>query len=292
MEENNERLDQQIGGAWEETEPETTGEDLGEAGENGGDPSQSGEAGQLPPEGGASPRGDEGQGETPAQPEQPEKAAEPGAETFTLKHLDEVRQVGKEEVVSLAQKGLDYDRIRTERDELRQYRQEADPALALVKGYAEKNAMTVGEYIDYCRRQELVAQGVNEPTARAQVELEKRQARMEAQTRAEAEAQRRQEAILQQARERQESRKRDMTAFLEAFPGVKGEDVPREVWAKVAAGESLVTAYTMYQNQQLQLQLAAQRQNRENAARTPGSMSTQGEKAGKTLGDLWDEVGE
>lgn len=287
MEENNESLDQQIGGAWEETEPETTGEEIVQAQEEAPE-------GREPEEGGTETADRAVSETTPPEGELPEKteAEKPGEETFTLKHLDETRQVGKEEVVSLAQKGLDYDRIRTERDELRQYRQEADPALALVKGYAEKNAMTVEEYVDYCRRQELVAQGVNEPTARAQVELEKRQARMEAQTRAETEAQRRQEAILQQARERQEARKKDMTAFLEAFPGVKGEDVPREVWAKVAAGESLVTAYTMYQNRQLQLQLAAQRQNRENAARTTGSMSTQGEKAGKTLGDLWDEVGE
>lgn len=225
-------------------------------------------------------------------PHQEDQTPTTPEETFTLKHLDQVRQVGKEEVVTLAQKGLDYDRIRTERDELRQYRQEADPALGLVKGYAEKNGMTVAQYIDYCRKQELIGQGVNEPTAQAQVELERQRAQLEAQTRADQEARQRQEAITRQVQERQEARKRDMTAFLETFPGVKGADVPREVWARVAAGESLVAAYAVYQNQQLQAQLAALKQNRENAARTPGSLNTHGEKAGDDLADLWDAAGE
>jgi hypothetical protein len=33
-------------------------------------------------------------------------------QSFTLKHLGEVRTVGRDEVIALAQKGLDYDRIR------------------------------------------------------------------------------------------------------------------------------------------------------------------------------------
>ncbi len=40
----------------------------------------------------------------------PEKPAE--AESFTLRHLGETKNVGREELIALAQKGLDYDRIR------------------------------------------------------------------------------------------------------------------------------------------------------------------------------------
>ena len=39
-------------------------------------------------------------------------------QSFTLKHLGEVRKVGKDEVITLAQKGLDYDRQRQKNDEL------------------------------------------------------------------------------------------------------------------------------------------------------------------------------
>jgi hypothetical protein len=51
------------------------------------------------------------------------------SQAFTLKHLDEVRTVGRDEVVKLAQQGMDYERVRSERDQLRKYREEIGPAL-------------------------------------------------------------------------------------------------------------------------------------------------------------------
>lgn len=45
--------------------------------------------------------------------------AEAETDRFTLKHLDEVRTVSRDEVIALAQKGLDYDRIRAKYDALR-----------------------------------------------------------------------------------------------------------------------------------------------------------------------------
>ena len=49
--------------------------------------------------------------ETATEPEtQPEPTPEP--ETFTLKHLGEERTVGRDEVIALAQQGMDYARIR------------------------------------------------------------------------------------------------------------------------------------------------------------------------------------
>ncbi len=47
----------------------------------------------------------------PAMNAKPEKPA--GAESFTLRHLGETKNVGREEVIALAQKGMDYDRIRS-----------------------------------------------------------------------------------------------------------------------------------------------------------------------------------
>ncbi len=47
----------------------------------------------------------------PAMNVKPEKPA--GAESFTLRHLGETKNVGREEVIALAQKGMDYDRIRS-----------------------------------------------------------------------------------------------------------------------------------------------------------------------------------
>lgn len=83
----------------------------------------------------------------PAEPKAPDApVAQP--ELFTLKNRDETRQVTRDELVAMAQKGWDYDHVRQERDQLRQYRQEADPALELVKSYAQRNGMSVGDYLD------------------------------------------------------------------------------------------------------------------------------------------------
>ena len=42
-----------------------------------------------------------------------EPAANTAPESFTLRHLGETKNVGREEVIALAQKGMDYDRIRS-----------------------------------------------------------------------------------------------------------------------------------------------------------------------------------
>ena len=228
--------------------------------------------------------------EPPAAPEeQEEKPAEADQpELFTLKNRDETRQVTREELVSMAQKGWDYDTVRQERDQLRQYREEADPALLMVRGYAERSGMTVEQYLDLCRRQELLSQGVNEQTADAQIRLEKQQTILEAQTRAAQEARQRQEAEAQKAQEAQAARRKDMEDFMAAHPGVKGADIPNEVWAQVAAGKSMTTAYTEYENKQLKAELAAELQNKANAQRSPGSLTNpQGEDTRSELDKIW-----
>lgn len=250
---------------------------------------------EIQTDGADQPREEQPAQEDPAQApgdaakEEAAKADQP--EVFVLKHLGEEKTVSREEAVALAQKGMDYDRIRTERDELRQYRQEADPALGLVRGYAERSGMSVPEYIDHCRKQELIAQGVNEQTAAAQVAVEKQQAELRAQS-VEAEARQQREAEQsRQIREREEARQRDIAAFLETFPEVKADSIPKEVWEMVAKGQRLVSAYTLHQNRQLQAELAAERQNKRAAAINTGSRSTAGAESAKNIFDrAWDEA--
>lgn len=237
---------------------------------------------------------EDGQGaeERPAEPpaqqrqeERPAEAEEP--ERFTLKNRDETRTVTRDELVAMAQKGWDYDTVRQERDQLRQYRGEADPALALVKGYAQRNGMSVEQYIDTVRKQELLAQGVSEQTAETQIGLEKQQAALREQNAEAEQARQRQEAILERARQQQEARKQGMLDFLKTYPGVKPQDIPREVWERVAGGESLVSAYTLHQNKRLEAELAAERQNKQNRQTTPGSLAASAEGDVRTDIDKW-----
>lgn len=216
-------------------------------------------------------------------------ADQPAQELFTVKNREETRQVTREELIVMAQKGLDYDAVRAERDQLRQYRDEANPALELVKGYAQRNNMTVSDYLDFCRKQELMRTGMDEQAADQTLQMEKRKADLDAQE-ARVNAQKvQQDTLLQQTKERQEARRKDMDAFLQAYPDVKADAIPKEVWAQVAQGVPLVSAYAMHENQRLKAELAAERQNKENKQRTTGSLGANSGPEMDELDRLWAE---
>lgn len=198
--------------------------------------------------------------EEPADGQEPAREADsPSPELFTLKNRDEIRRVTREEMTAMAQKGWDYDTVRRERDQLRQYREESSPAVKLVADFAARSGMGVPEYLDSIRRQELMGRGMDEQTAQNAVRQERQQQRTEA-----------------------AARRKDMNAFLNQYAEVKPEEIPKEVWAEVAGGNSLVGAYTMYRNRQLQAELDAERQNSRNRRNAPGSL---GKSAGRELSE-------
>lgn len=193
-------------------------------------------------------------------------AREDGGELFTLKNRDETRQVTRDQVIAMAQKGWDYDTVRAERDQLRQYRKENDSTLEMVRLSAQGKGMTVPEYLDHCRRQDL-EQG------RAQTGPGAGPGQGN--------------ALIQ--RFRQNARMQDMRRFLDAYPGVKAESIPQEVWAQVARGVSLVSAYAQHENQRLRAELAAERQDRANRARTPGGLGANSGGELDEIDRLWGE---
>lgn len=158
--------------------------------------------------------------------EQGEKQAD-APELFTLKNRDETRQVNRQELIAMAQKGWDYDRVRQERDQLRQYRQAMEQVRAPIRAVPKAEELS--------------------------------------------------------RRVRADAQRQDMERFLQAYPAVKADSIPREVWGQVAKGVPLISAYAMHENQQLRLQLNAQRQDRLNRIRTPGAL-------GRSLGSEMDEL--
>lgn len=253
MDENMEVTDQQVEAAWEETEAADQPEE---------------ETQDQSPEDAAP--------DQPDQPEQPEQKPE----LFTIKNRDETRQVTRDELVSMAQKGWDYDKIRQERDQLRQYRQNADPALQVVERYARRSGMSVGDYLDYVRKQELISDGMNEQAADRTVQMEKERASLDAQRR---------NALLQRVRQARQERQKDFGNFLSKYRGVDPKDIPRTVWERVAKGDSLVTAYTEHENKRLQAEIAAMKQNHKNRAQAPGSLGGTSGKEMDEIDRIWAE---
>ena len=231
--------------------------------------------------------------EISGQAQQQEKPKEDAPKVWTLRHMDEVKQVGEADMVILAQKGMDYDRIREKYDE-------SKPVMELFGAFARQAGMSVQDYVAHIRLQAKQSQGMSTEEAKRSIDLEDREAAVSAKEA--AEAQRQQEAA--QARQAQNSadarRQADIAEFQKTFPDAAKDpkSIPAEVWADVRNGSTLVSAYAKYAVAQAnaKAQAAEQKaettsQNQRNAGRSTGSMRSAGENIDSKDPFLsgWDE---
>lgn len=226
--------------------------------------------------------------------EETPQAAPPAEEppkTWTLRHLDVEKTVTEQEMTTLAQKGLDYDRIREKYDA-------SKPVMELFGQFAKQSGMSVGEYVAHIRTQAKQAAGMNEAEARRAVELEDREATVAA---AEAAMQRSAQERAANEQSNAEARRRaDIAEFQKTFPDAAKDpqSIAPEVWADVRGGLSLVAAYAKWQVAQeraageaARQEAAAAQQSEKNAARSTGSMKSAGEnRAGRdSFLEGWNE---
>lgn len=206
----------------------------------------------------------------------PEKEAVP--KTWDLRHLDEVKRVDEQGMIALAQKGLDYDRIREKYDE-------SKPVMELFGQFAKQAGMTVPDYVAFIRTQAKKANGMSDAEAKRAVDLEDREAAVAAKEDQQAKAADEKSAAERAASEAAERRRSDIAEFQRNFPDAAKEPdkIPPEVWAAVRQGESLSMAYAKYAIQQAKTALnaaehkaASNQQNQKNAGRSTGSMRTAG----------------
>lgn len=235
---------------------------------------------QSAPDGGAAETAAEAGAE--AQTETTEQKADAPEKTWTLRHMDETKNVGEAEMVTLAQKGMDYDRIRAKYDE-------SKPAMEILSIFAKQKGVSVADYVSFLRTEAKKADGLSEAEARRSIELEDREAAVtarEAEQAAERQAAEQANAAANAAAQR---RKADIDEFAREYPDVarNPDAIPKEVWDAVAAGSSLTVAYAKYTAKQAREEAertrsAAQaaQQNIKNAARSTGSMQSAGQNAG------------
>lgn len=213
-----------------------------------------------------------------------EQQAADAPKLWTLRHMDEVRQVGEADMVVLAQKGMDYDRIRSKYDE-------SKPVMEMIGGFARQNGMSIPDFLSHLRTQAKQAGGMTEAEARRVVELEDREAAVAAQEAAEAARQSDANQAAQEQAAADARRNADIAEFQKLFPDAAKDPkaIPPEVWASVREGMSLVSAYSRYAVEQARAaqqaaeqKAAAFAQNQRNAARSTGSMQSAGEnRAGR-----------
>jgi hypothetical protein len=254
--------------------------------------------------------------ETPAEPQNTEDTsdnsetsententenAEGGAEEkdqFTLKHLDDVKTVGREEVITLAQKGMDYDRIRGKLNDVSEKLKtlegisektaKFDDYEAFLKELASSSAMSIDDLIDNTRATMLSKrEGIDRSVALQRVMLDKREKTLS------AKEQQLNETNTAQSEEEQK-RQADMVRFVKEYPDVKPTDIPSEVWSAVREGESLTAAYGNFalkkvqeENKKLQQRIDAMEQNEKNRGKAADSQQSAGSKNNRS--DPFDE---
>lgn len=223
--------------------------------------------------------------EKPAEAQQQEQQSQPDRQqeaprTWKLRHLDQEKEVNEQELTSLAQKGLDYDRIREKYDETK-------PLMDLFSQFANKAGMSTKEYVAFLRQEAKKAQGMNEAEAKRAVDLEDREAAVAAKEAADAEKAQEQQAAEAGKADAERRRQADILEFQKTFPEAAKDpkNIPPEVWESVRNGNSLTVSFALWQVKQSKAEAeqarqnaAAAQQNERNASRSTGSMKSAGEE--------------
>lgn len=232
-------------------------------------------------------------------------STEPEASTdqyFDLKVLGQDRRLTRDEMIAAAQKGLDYDRIRSRYSDLQKEREANASSVELVKELADAQGIPVDQLITNVRAAALARK--ENISLEAATERVKIKAREDAVSKREAAFQQQDAAVQQEANERA-ARNRQFVSFFQNHPDVKPSDIPQQCFIDMKNGIPLEYSYgnQMASRQrsesakalsakdkrikELEDQIASlgkknnsQNQNQRNAARSVGSADTAG-KASK-----------
>ena len=225
----------------------------------------------------------EPQEQEPAAEETKEKAE---TDQFELKHLDEKRTVNREEVIALAQKGLDYDRIRAKYDEMKAGETQRNAHEDFLKELAENAGQSVEDMIDSARARMLVNKAATEGKTLSEDDalVQVKQARTAAEQTETAEKPTEKPTEADKEADRQQS----FLRFSREFPEVKAEDIPTEVWKDFAEGKGdLADLFARQENKRLKAELAAAKQEAENRKKSTGSRATAGSAKQSVFDVAW-----
>ena len=237
---------------------------------------------------------DEGTEEPEA--DQPTDTEEQKPDTFTLKVLGEEKSYTREEVVPLAQNGVDYDRVKGQLDEARNTLKEFEKVksdlakrneqVQFMEELAKEQGQTLDELIETTQAQIMSRKtGKALEVCKGIVAHQRRERELQAQ-----------QAKLAETGSKNEKRDAEISAFMKAYPELADDPkkVPKEVWDAVNAGETLLSAYRAYEVKELRAQLEKQKAEAEkekqkqlNKSRSTGSQKTKGTKQADPFDAMW-----
>lgn len=231
-----------------------------------------------------------------------------------LKYMGETRHVGRNEAVALAQKGMDYDRIRQERDDMSKELEGLRGDKTKLAGYedfldrlARSVGMNIPDMIDSTLAKMLVAEEqkkgntITEEFARQRIQFDREKAEYEKQKNQGADhspakksddGKPSEQPAQKTADEAAKAKRNDeANAFLKAYPDVDPKTIPEEVLKEWRGGTPLLNAYKDYEYKKLKAEYEALKQNNKNSERSTGSAKSAGAGRAKDAFDEgWDSV--
>ena len=270
-----------------DNDPEETDSDS-EDGDEGGDTSEDEDTDDSEEDGADG--GDEGEGgDTDAK------------ETFTLKVNKEERQVSREEMITLAQKGADYDRVKEQNTRHQQTIADLQSKLEGVSSQqavldildtiAQKSGSTLEQLAESLYVNFRKSAGASEDVAREELKSAKLEKELNSYKAKQTQQQ-------EQETDAEARAQHDIEEFGREYPDVTlTEELVDKLTPDIRNGMSLSAAYRKYEKAQdsakiadLERQLAAKAQNTKNKQRSPGSQRDSGGRSPKSDYDIFEKA--
>lgn len=213
----------------------------------------------------------------PAQEEKPETppTATTTPQAFKVKYNGQERELTLDEAIVYAQKGMNYDHVKAERDE-------AMTAKKLIEDTAKSAGLSKDEFLQQLqagiaqqRKNALSKQGIEGPAADQIVRAEQEKADLERQlAELKGQADSATAALAMQQR---------FSEFFKSHPDVDAKAIPQSVIDAISKGGDANAAYAVHERDllkaelaKLQSELAAEKQNTKNRTTSPGSAAGTG----------------
>ena len=202
------------------------------------------------------------------------------AQTLRVKYNGEEREITVEEAITLAQKGMNYDKVAEERDRLRGH----EKATRVMENFARLNNMSLDEYADFLETQQKTVsiqremQDIQTKHPDVPDDLAREIAELRAETkRKELEAQ-------EEARRKEEeaAAQKPWLDFIREYPSMKDiKDLPEDVLDGIKSGLTPTEAMLRHERrekekeiEELRKQLETQEKNKANKRKAVGSAAS------------------
>lgn len=176
------------------------------------------------------------------------------------------KELTVEEATPFIQKGMNYDKVYAKLIAL-----ENDPKLLFIEQQASKYNMTPDEFIEFAQKQEeeaqlrqLIEANIPEEYAKEMIESRKfREQQLKAQEKE------------KQAKAQEQKQLDEINEFISAYPDVKPEDIPKEVYEYMKqTGKPMLQAMMYHENQQLKNKIKVLETNLSNKSKAPVASAT------------------